>query len=155
VIGSIRGAGLVAHLLHQRDDAVEHRDQVEVLEDEAEIGAAEVGRRTPLEARHVRAEHRERARARMIEAAHHVEQRALAAARRADEGRERAAADGEAHLAHGGDGNRAVLVGLAEIAGDDDLHARMLEALAPRLFDPCQQRRPALPEQSRLGACRQ
>jgi len=101
----------------------EYGDQVEILEDETEIGAAEAGGGVPVERGDISVKHAQFSGGGMVEAADHVEQRALAAARRTDERDERPALDREIDAVQGRDIDVADAVGLRKLDRGNKTHA--------------------------------
>ncbi len=76
--------------------------QEELLEDEPDAGGPQVGDLAVVQRGHVDAGDPHHSRGGPVERAHQVQQRGLARARRAGDGRELALADGEAHAPQGG-----------------------------------------------------
>ena len=98
----------------------ERGQQVEALEDEADLGAAHFGAFGIGEFGEVDAVDEDGAGGGAGEAAEDVEERGFAGAGGADDGDELAGGDGEVDVAEGGDLEFAGAVGLAEVLGEDD-----------------------------------
>ena len=106
--------------------ARQHRQQVEELEDEAELVAAQLGQLAVVEAGDLVAVERDRARGRRVEAGEDVHQGRLARARRAHDRGEAAALETGADLDQGVDGGAALAVATGHVVGDDYLPVRSL-----------------------------
>ena len=116
-------SGLDARELERQHDVLgrgQHRQQVEELEDEADVVAAQLGQRRVVEVADLLARDRHGAGGRLVEAGEDVHQRRLAGAGRAHHGRQAAAGDVDRHVAQGVDGGVAVAVAAGQVAGRDD-----------------------------------
>ena len=96
------------------------RQQVEALEDEADLGVADLGPLVAVEPRDVDAVEPVAARGRPVEAADDVHQRRLARAGRAHDGHELAARDRQADPLERGDLDLAHVVDLGQVVDLDD-----------------------------------
>ena len=99
-------------------------DQVEELEDEADLLAAEVGELVLREVRDVDAVDDDASVGGRVDAAEEVEERGLARAARSDDRHELAARDAEIDVVEGGDVDLAHLVVLADVLEHDDVVGR-------------------------------
>ena len=118
-----RLVGLAAGELERQHDVLgrrEHREQVEELEDEADVVAAQLRERGVVEAGDVDAGDGDLARGGRVEAGEDVHERRLAGARRAHDGGQAALGDVDRDAAQGVDGGVAVAVAADEVAGADD-----------------------------------
>ena len=117
------GSGLPPGELERQHDVLgrrEHREQVEELEDEADVVAAQHRQLRVVEAADVDAGDRDLARGRLVEAGEDVHQRRLARARRAHDGGQAAGGDVDRDAAQGVDGRVALAVAADDVAGGDD-----------------------------------
>jgi hypothetical protein len=129
-VGDVMGYFNVAH-------GGERGQQVEALEDEADLGAAGLGAFCVGEGGEVDAVDQHRAAGGAGETAKDVEEGGFAGAGGTDDGDELAWCDGEVDLAEGGNFQLAGAVGLAQIAGEDDGLRRREVALRRRVKRRC------------------
>jgi hypothetical protein len=118
------GIGLAARQRgRERDvlDGAERRDQVEGLEDEADLVPPEDGELAVVEGREVGVADEDAPTGQVVESGHAVHERRLAGARRAHDGRELAGTELDVDVVEGGDAGvpRAVDLGGADGAGGD------------------------------------
>jgi hypothetical protein len=118
---------LAAGQLERQGDVLgrgEHREQVEELEDEADVVAPQAGERGVVELGDVEAGDGHVARRGLVQTGEDVHQRRLARARRAHHGGQVAGGDVDADAAQGVDGGVAGAVAPDDVAGADDGRGR-------------------------------
>ncbi len=127
--------GVAAGELQRQEDVlarVEHRQQVEELEDEADLVAAQLGELGVVERPEVDAVDDDGPRGRAVEAREAVHQRRLARARRAHDRREPPPGEADADAVERAHGGLALAEGTANVDGADDrLGVRGVQARAP------------------------
>ena len=119
--------GLAAGDRERQDQVLlggEHRQQVEELEDEAELVAAQLGQRAVVEPGDLDAVELDRAGGRLVEPGEDVHQGRLARARGSHDRREAAALEAGADVDQGVDRGFALAVAARDARGDDDLSVR-------------------------------
>ena len=99
---------------------VEHRHEVEALEDEAEPVAPQARQRAVVEARELGAVDRDGAGRRAVQAGEQVHERRLARARGPHDGGEAARREVDRHVDEGVHGGVALAEGAAQVDGGDD-----------------------------------
>src|SRR5882724_623419 len=133
--------------LARRDPAVEQRqldvlerararEQIEHLEDEADLRVAHGGQLVARQARHVLGVEPVAPRRRAVEAAEQVHEGGLAGARRAHDSDELAGLDRHRHTAQRVHGVRAEVVVLGELLGRDDRHGAQSLRRGPPVVPP-------------------
>jgi hypothetical protein len=115
--------GLAAGELERQRDVLgrrEHREQVEELEDEPDVVAAQLRQRRVVEIADVDAGDRHLARSGLVEAGEDVHERRLARARRAHDGRQATGGDVDRDAAQRIDGRVPLAVAADDAGGGDD-----------------------------------
>ena len=124
---------MVVAVKHRQLDVFQRggaREQVEALEDEADLLVADVGQLVAVERRNVHAVQQIIAAGRAVEAADHVHQRGFARAAGAHEGDKFAGQDFQRHAAHGMHLHLAGVIGLVDVFEfDDGIHLMWRTAL--------------------------